>query len=268
MYRSHWGLAAEPFRSRLDPACFHASATHEEALARLHFLVEERRRLGLLLGGPGSGKSFVLEVFATQVRQRGRAVANVSLLGLTTADFLWSAAVGLGGNPRRATPVFALWRTLIDRIAEFRYQQLETVLLLDDADLAPPSVLTQVTRLAKHDMSADARLTVVLAGQADRMGRVGLGLLEMAELRIDLEPWEPAETAHYLTTALARSGQDHPIFDPQAIERLHELAQGVPRRVAQIAELALVAGAGRNLQTIDAETVESACQELCVLKIA
>lgn len=43
MYQAHWGLRESPFRGLLDPKFFYQSPTHEEALARLHFLVEQRR---------------------------------------------------------------------------------------------------------------------------------------------------------------------------------------------------------------------------------
>ena len=50
-----------------------------------------------------------------------------------------------------------------------------------------------------------------------------------------------------------------------ATTRLYELSCGVPRRVAQLADLALLAGAGLELEQVDAATVESAYQELGVL---
>jgi len=65
MYQTHWGLQESPFRGCLDPKSFYQSPTHEEALARLHFLVEHGRRLGLLTGPSGSGKSLLLEVFGS-----------------------------------------------------------------------------------------------------------------------------------------------------------------------------------------------------------
>ena len=75
MYPSHWGLQASPFRGCLDARSFYQSPTHDEALARLFFLVEQRRRLGLLMGPAGSGKSLLLEVLAQQLRRAGHAVA-------------------------------------------------------------------------------------------------------------------------------------------------------------------------------------------------
>ena len=73
MYQAHWGLQESPFRGDLDPKSYYQSPTHEEALARLSFLVGQHRRLGLLVGPSGSGKSLLLEVFAQQLRRGKRA---------------------------------------------------------------------------------------------------------------------------------------------------------------------------------------------------
>jgi type II secretory pathway predicted ATPase ExeA len=261
------GVQQSPFRNCLDPQSFYQSPSHEEALARLHFLVGERRRLGLLMGPTGSGKSLVLEVFSQQLRRRGRPVAKVSLLGLEPSEMLWQIAAELGvvASPRESLAM--LWRHLADRLLEYRYQQLETAILLDDADTAAAPSLLQIVRLAHHDPTPDARLTIVLAGRTERMGRLGSGLLGLAELRIDLEPWNPAETTRFVRSVLDRAQGDVPEFDELALVRLHELAGGIPRRVRQIADLALLAGAGRDLRNIDAHVVESAYEELAVMEV-
>ena len=267
MYQSHWGLDETPFRTQLDPRFFHQSPTHEEALARLHFLVDYRRRLGLLIGPQGSGKSLLLEVFAGELRERGLPVSKVSLLGVDRGEMLWLLAAQFGLNPSRELSYPSLWRLLADRIAEYRYQQMATVVLLDDADQASDEVLTQVARLAQLDPTPDARLTMVLAGRRQRISRLGDSLLERAELRIDVQPWQPDDTESYLKASLARAGRQTPLFLDPAIERLHQLGQGIPRRISQLADLALLAGAGRKLEEIDVDTVESVYHELGVVEV-
>jgi type II secretory pathway predicted ATPase ExeA len=262
MYRSHWGLRESPFRGCLDPRFFYQSPAHEEALARLNFLVNEHRRLGLLMGPAGTGKSLLLGVFAEELRRRGTAVAKISLAGVEPAEMLWLVAADLGLNAEPAAPLAVLWRMVGDRLLEYRYQQLATVILLDDADLATRQTLVQVARLATHDPSPHSRLTLVLAGQEGRMAQLGPRLLDLAELRIDIGPWTQDETGGFLRASLAQAGAGRTVFDGPAVARVHELARGVPRRVARLADLALLAGAGRAAEQIDASTVESACQEL------
>ena len=261
-YRAHWGLHEAPFASGLNPRHYHQSPAHEEALARLQFLVEQRQQVGLLLGGPGTGKSLLLEVLARDLRRQGSQVANVSLLGVDVHEFLWLLAADLGLNPRPQADVFSLWRGTLDRLAENRYQQLDTVVLLDDADEAPPEVLDHVARLAQADRGSQGPAVLVLSAASQRVSRLGSRLLDLADLRIDLEPWEEADTAAYLTSALAQAGCKSPVFTDDAVSRLQSVAGGVPRRMNQLAALALVAGAGRRLPRIDAETIEAVYHEL------
>ncbi len=266
MYESHWGLRESPFRGFTDPRYFYCSPTHDEALARLSFLIENHRRLGLLLGMPGSGKTLLLRVLARQLQETGYQVAMVNLLSLDARAMMWELATQLNRNPREQETPFQLWRGIMDRIAENRYQQLPTVILLDDVGEANPEVLTHIVRLVNHDLSAESYLTVVLAADPQAQKQLGRRLLELSELRIDLDSWEPDDTLHYLQDSLAKAGSQRPVFAAEAATRLHELTHGVPRQVSNLAEMALLAGAGRQLPEIDAATVESVYEELVLLR--
>ncbi len=267
MYQSHWGLNKAPFQGYLDPDFFHQSPTHEEALARLHFLVEHSRRLGLLMGQAGSGKSLLLEVFSRQLHRRGNKVGRVNLSGIGAAEMLSLLAADFQLSPDPDAPVSVLWRLLTDRLREFRFEHSHTVILLDDADRADPEVLTQVTRLVQHDPLPQSRLTIVMAARHEQVGCLGQRLLELAELRIDVESWEESDTKDFLQNSLRQAGGKTSVFADTAVARLHELAHGIPRRVAQLADLSLLAGAGREISQIDAEVVDSAYHELGAIRV-
>ncbi len=267
MYEDHWGLREAPFRTCLAPQFFYQSPTHEEALARLHFLAGEHRRLGLLLGESGSGKSLVLEVFARELKRKGFVVAGVNLYELSPREMLWHLAASLGLNLSLDAAAPSLWGAVADRLAENRYQQLGTAVLLDDADLAAEEVLRQVARLCRLEPTADARLTFLLSARREGMARLGHALLELVELRIDLERWEPSDTEGYLRDALAKAGHAAPVFNSLAVSRIHDLAQGVPRRVSQLADLALAAGASQSRAQIDGATVDAVFTELAAVEV-
>jgi general secretion pathway protein A len=262
MYQSHWGLRESPFQGDSAVHFLHQSPTHEEALARLQFLVENHRRLGLLMGASGSGKTMVLEAFAEQLRRRGQPVAIINLSGVEPAEMLLLLAVGLKLNPEPSTSSVVLWRAITDRLTEFYYQKSHSVVLLDDADCADDRVLAQVARLSRYEPSSESHLTLILAGKCEKIGRLGDRLLDLAELRIDLEPWNQVDTANFLNTSLAHSGGESRVFSESAIDRLHDLTHGIPRRAAQLADLSLLAGASANLPQIDAGVVESVYHEL------
>jgi general secretion pathway protein A len=264
MYQAYWGLADSPFRGHLDVKTFYQAPTQDEALARLHFLVEEQRTLGLLLGNSGSGKSLVLEVFAGELRRAGQDVAlvNIGLVGIE--EFLWRLAGQLGVEVLGDATQFKLVRAIDDLLTARTYQQLATVILLDDADEAREEVIEHVVRFSQLAAIRDPRLTTVASAQSRRVDHLGARLLELSELRIDLEGWELDDTIAYIRAALARAGRSTPLFTPDGLRRLHELSGGIPRRVKQMADLALIAGAGQNLTQIESETIEAVFHELAV----
>ncbi|MFO7907042.1 MAG: ExeA family protein [Planctomycetota bacterium] len=262
MYETHWGLQESPFRGQTDARHFYCSPSHEEALARLEFLIENRRRLGLVVGLPGSGKTMLLKVLARRLSTHGGPVAMVNLLSLDAYTMLWELATQLGCHPPRRQASFQLWQSITDCMTANRYQRLSTVILLDDVDEATPEVLTHLVRLVRHEPSAESSLTIVLAADSRAETCLGRRILELVELRSELECWAPDDTISYLRGSLQRAGTTRPVFAEDAASRLHELTRGVPRQVSNLAEMALVAGAGRHLEQIDADTVESAYNEL------
>lgn len=252
-------LPATPFRDTGDASCFYASATHQEALARLQFLVRQGRSLGILTGGDGSGKSLVLARFLRELQQAGQPACLVNLMGLEPREFLWELAAGLRAQPRTCDDVFTLWRQLLDRIRANHLLQSRTTILLDDADEAAHEVLLFVLRLLK---SQPAGTTMALVAAPERMTRLGGDLLQLSQLRIQLEPWELSDLRQYLQSSLSRAGSDPRMFDEAAVARLHALSDGLPRWAAHLAELAWLAASGSQLDRITAETVESAYQAL------
>ncbi len=267
MYRDYWGLRSSPFAEGLNARSFFQSPIHEEALARLHFLVEEHQRVGLLLGPSGCGKSLLLAVLARQLLRKGHDVAIVNLVAADAREVLWQVAAGLGLSPDVEAESFEIWRMVQNRFAENRYRDFSTVLLFDDAEEASPEVISQIVRLIQAECSPVVRVSVVLTSQGTNLGRLGPRLLDLADLQINVEAWDATDTADYLTVAVAQAGRTSPLFTGDAMQRLYELTDGIPRRVKQLAQLALLAGAGNRVQRIDATLVDSVHSELGVVTV-
>ena len=267
MYYQHWGITQSPFGTSPVKSRYQSNMAHEESLARARFLVDNHRSVGLLLGAAGSGKTLLLAVLAAEFAETGCRVARLSLTGLDVDEFLGELALQWGCRPQPGQSRGRLWRMLIDSLAEHHYEETPSIVLLDDVDTASPSVLQGVERLVQADPTGRARLTVLLACRQDRSGNLGESLLGRCDLRIDLSPWERDETAEFLKESLSRVGRKAPLFTDEAVSRLHALSHGVPRRVSQLADLALVAGAGGELSNIDADTIDTVYRELSVLSV-
>lgn len=266
MYETYWRLRYRPFRAEDGIMGYVPNAAHDEAVARLNYLVEANHRLGLLLGAMGTGKSLVLDIAAHEWRRIGACVARTNLRAKDPRETLLSIARGWGADVDLYAPPFELWHAIANRLAENRWQQVPTLALFDDADRATDDVLDQVIRLAHCEPTADSRLTVVLAAQSDRVSELGSQLLGLVELRIDLPAWDLTDTQSYLTHCLARAGRTQTAFADDAIVRIHELSEGTVRRIASLADLSLLAAAAQQLPLVDVHTVETVYDELGVLE--
>lgn len=262
MYLQHWKLAHSPFAPRYAVRHFFASPTHDEAMARLQFLIDDGRRVGLLLGAHGSGKSTVLEVLRAGLQRAGTTAVIANLQGLDEDELLWQLAAASGLNPPTEANRSWLWRNLMDFLVTQRYQQRATAFLFDDAHEAMPDVLAVLSRFLDWEQTPETRLTIVLTATPDLAARLGQRVLQLAELRVNLEPWDAPDTADYVRSMLAAANGETAAFSDSALARVHALAAGQPRRVAQLANLALLAGAGQQVAQVDADTVQGVFDEL------
>jgi type II secretory pathway predicted ATPase ExeA len=261
MFLRHWGLQKDPFTAASPENLFLAGASHDEGLARLDYLVDHSRALGLMVGEGGIGKTTLLDVFARRRRRLGETVTVINLARVDLREFLWTLAAGLALNPADDESSFRLWRLVSDRLSERRYQQLRTTLIGDDAHLASDEMLAAVSQLLPL-AGGESRLTIVLATREQKQRRIETEVGDSVDLRIDLEPWTATETAEFLRASLARAGVTRTIFDERASRRLHVLSRGVPRLARKIGELALAAGAAQELPLIDEATVEDVFSEI------
>jgi general secretion pathway protein A len=259
---AHWGLERWPFCRVPDAARFYPTAASNEALARIDHLVESGRRLGALLGESGTGKSLLLHAAVRRLARSSCVATIVDADGLTTREMLWQIAVGLAATPREEADVSRLWRQIADRVLENRLQEVATVLLVDNAGQAGPDVVTQLMRLSRLEPTPAARWTIVLASEPGQAARWPETLRKLVDLRIDLHRWEHEDTVGYVQTALVEAGRMEPLFDEAALAALHERSEGVPRRVAQLADYALMAGAAAGVSLIDRAVIDGAHQEL------
>lgn len=258
---NYWGFERWPFRGASTDTVFYPTAGTSEALARIEYLVDSHRRLGVVLGESGSGKTLLMQRAARQFARQGRSIASISVLACTTRELLWHLAAGLGASPDADADVARLWKQIADRVEQNRWQQIGTLLFVDDAGQAGPDIVTQLARLARLDSSPAARWTIVLAAEPKQVERWSPTLGELVDLRIDLAPWTEEETVGFVQTALVDAGRLEPLFDEFALARLHELAAGAPRRLIRLADYAMLVAAAAGLHRIDRAVVDAAQEE-------
>jgi type II secretory pathway predicted ATPase ExeA len=263
MYLDFYSLTRKPFSKTPDPEFLYDSAQHAEALARLSYAVEERE-VAVLTGEVGAGKTTLSRALVDAYAGACR-FSFVVHPALPPAQLLLAVAEGFGLSPgRRKVDAFG---AVAEHAARLDEQGRFGVVVVDEAQLLPGRAAYDELRLLTN-LSADDRplLGLVLVGQPELQARLaargGEAFRQRVGVACHLGPLDSADTGRYLSHRLAVAGRREPLFEPGAVEAVHRLSGGLPRRVNQVAAGALLEGFARGVATLSADVVEAVGRDM------
>ena len=273
-YLQYWKLAYAPFSS--ERASFFTGGSVEEAIARICFLVQSKRRLGVLVGPASVGKTLLLknlrQPIATAAATNRPQIVYQSVLGMNQNDFFTSLTRLLGdgfvgrikssdSDPRRTFSLPA-WNQLQDALLAATALNTQIVLLLDDVSSAKEPTLAGIHRI----LEVNCPVSCVLGVCSDSLESLPTSLKERCQLRVDLPAWDLGQTADYFDFVLEKAKGRPGLFEAQAITRIHELSDGLPQRINRLSDLSLVAGASKRVPRITSELADQVFEEFSLLQ--
>lgn len=263
MIEAHWQLARKPFANTPDPAFVYRSPAFAEGFARLLYdATDLRGGLSLITGEIGCGKTMLAHALGDRLAGTASDVIALPYPRVTPAQMLATLARGLGIErvPRGKLPLI---EAVGGRLAERHRNGKRPVLVVDEAQLAGPSLLEEIRLLSNFEDRQDKHLHVVLLGQPELRDRVRTRpqIDQRVSLRFHVEPMEESDVRGYVEHRLRVAGGTRAIFAPEAFPVLAARSGGVPRRVNTLATQALFVGAMRGLSGIDAELVQDVADD-------
>ncbi len=264
MYNEYWGFKRSPFSGNIDPDRYYEGPGHEEAIARLMYVVDECRQGALILGQAGVGKSLLVEIVARRIRRPEREVAIARCPAMGGRELFFDLAQEFGLAPDRSAGEADLWRRLRDHVAANRLQNTQTVIVVDQAHLLSEnaSQLRALHMLYHLDSHPSARLTIVLAARSELMRNARPEVIEWVDLGVSVEPFSAGQTSAYVAHLLTWAGRTESAFDDAALQKIHELTGGLPRQINRACNLALLAAATEELPQVTEAVVETVYKEL------
>ena len=283
-YLKYWKLQRSPFplgqptvlaNSVESTTTFFDQGTVQEAIARIHFLIQSHRSLGSIMGPSGVGMSRLLQQFchasAYASKLPGDCRIHYVSVGGWSADrfYRWiSSTIG------HRTDSCDSYQTALDSMAGGMALQGSLVLVVDGCDSASDDLCLALAELQNRSTRLTTLLAVSSAGaqsflsdeDSSRVSGKPRGalskMLRQSQLRIDLPAWGLGQTADYFSMMLESAGGRPAIFEAQAITRIHELADGLVKPMNQIADLSLVAAAARKFVRVPSELIDQVCEEV------
>lgn len=269
MYERYWQLDCNPFENDADPNAFFRSETHQSALLKLRYLVENRKGIGLAVGGTGLGKSYLVRLLMRQLDESCGPCVHLVFPQMSPAELLAYLAIELGAAPQSiGSEAGGLDRTireiesLLQRHSE---QDRHPVIVVDEAHLIEDLQVFQALRLLLNfQRNQRHQFSLILVGQRELLQTVRrLGQLEeRLSVKCLLRPLTADETADYVTRRLKAAGATREIFQEAAMQPLYELSAGVPRRINRLCDMALLVGFADESETISPEQIEAVAEEM------
>ena len=255
----YWGFSHWPFQRHHAQTGVDVGAVYQEAQARLMFLIDDHRRCGLLTGEPGTGKSRLFRQIARYAQRRGNFCVQIDMTGLDADGLIWHVAEQLLTDCNEQSSAHLCWSLVQKSLASLAITKRPVVVLLEHLDPTSKDCLMAIRRLMNLADAQRVKMTVLLTS---RSKEAASEIWDEIDLQVELEPWNSAETAHFIEQSLIASGSTCHVFSEEALASIHEVTQGNPGEVIRICDLVLLAAMGENRHQIDCAMVTDAVIEL------
>ena len=256
MIEEHWRLSRRAFANTPDPEFVYRSPAFAEGFARLVYdATELRGGLSLITGEIGCGKTMLAQALADGLADSPCDVIALPYPKVTPTQMLAAVARGIGIDPPPRGKLEIIMALGV-RLAGLHREGRRPVLVVDEAQLASPSLLEEIRLLTNYEDRQDKHLHVVLLGQPELRDRVRKRpqIDQRVSLRFHVEPMESDDVRGYVEHRLRVAGwAGGELFTADAMAVLAARSGGVPRRVNTLATQALFVGAMRRLTQINGE---------------
>ncbi|MFA5014842.1 MAG: AAA family ATPase [Actinomycetota bacterium] len=245
MYEKFYAFTEKPFNTTPDSKFFFPSAKHTEALNSLIYAVNERKGFVVITGEIGAGKTTVCRALLNKLDANTK-VAVITNTHLTCkeliAEILDELEIEYSGGTKQK---------LLSKLNNYLIEQLKNdvniVLIIDEAQNLSPKVLEEVRMLSNLETENEKLIQIILMGQPQLKAKLQNPRLEQFKQRIALYYHITAlnrnEAQEYILHRLkvvSSNGVD--IFSPQALDLIYENSYGIPRLINLACDSALLFG--------------------------
>ena len=273
MYEQYYGFAEKPFSLTPDPKYLYRSESHSNAFELLQYAIERREGFVVITGDIGTGKTTLCRALLEKI---DRKTFTALLLNpfLSEEDLLRAILQDLGvvsrGEPWQGTRLPSkqeMVNTLHDFLLSLVPLGARVVLIVDEAQNLPLSILEQIRILSNFETDKEKLLQIFLVGQLNLIPLLRSSDLRQLDQRVSiryqLKPLSEGEVGGYISHRLAiANGARNVVFSPEALRVVYDYSAGIPRLINMLCDRALLAGYTAQTTRIDENLVVKAAEGL------
>ncbi len=265
MYEAYWGLKEKPFENTADPKFLYYSKQHEEAFTRLIYAIQEQKGAAVLSGIFGCGKTVVAQAVLLSLSKGKYETAFVINPQLSHVELLREILYDLGVKDNLPTQKTDILHALNEILHNNMDNGKQTVVIIDEAHLIEDKLIFEELRLLLHfQYQNQFLLTLILLGQPELKEKINniKQLAQRIAIKYHLSGLTEEETLEYIKHRLNIAGETRKVFDDNALKIVYEQSGGIPRRINQICDMALLTGFGGHEQIINEGIITEVIKDL------
>jgi type II secretory pathway predicted ATPase ExeA len=261
--RAHWGLSRTPFTKELAPSMLFESYQHQQAVARIDWVISERA-VGMIWGEVGAGKTVAARAAVADLDPSRYTMIYLPNPVIGTRGIYAHIVNALGEQPRyHSAQLIAQAQEALE--VEEAERGRRVVVMLDESHLLAADQLEQLRMLTNSQMDSRATFACLLLGQPvlrRRLRQAAFAALDQRiALRYGIEGMDAQETGSYLEHHMQLAGRSDKLFSDDAVAVIHEISRGLPRQVNNLATQTLIAACVQGKSMCDERTAQSAAAE-------
>ncbi len=265
MYSKFYGFSEDPFDLTPDPRFLFLAIGHYETLSTMISGIKERKGITMISGEVGTGKTMLIYALLKELSEKIKT-AFVFYTKLNFQDLLKYILRDLGVSVpnENLTTLLVLFRKYLEE----RMARDETVaIVIDEAQHLELEVMENLFNLCGEESSAPKAVQILLVGQPELEAKLDSQKMQAFKNRVAvrsyLRPMNQKESEEYIDHRLKVVGSSSSkVFTRQAIDRINEFSNGIPRVINIVCDRALLTGYSNSRQKIDKEIAKETIKEL------
>lgn len=251
-----------------DPEFLFWSKAHSRAFSVLEYGLMTRAPLTVVTGEVGTGKTTLVQALLSHIEE-GVTVGLISNAQGGRGDLLrWVLnALDIACDPM--ADYVALFQQLQDFVVSEYAAGRFVLLIIDEAQNLTQESLEELRMLTNINSNKDELLQLILLGQPELRDMIVRPELRQFAQRVTatyhLEPMDLATARQYVRHRLEHVGGTGKEISTKAVTLIHETAQGIPRMINKICDLALVYTASAGHQTVSISTIKELIDDGVIL---
>lgn len=259
MYNGFYGFHSQPFSDTGDSRALYPGEQFQEAKAVLSYSVLRNSGIVVITGEVGSGKSTLIKSFWAEA-------PDMLVIGVITNPVLledsFMHGLTMAFSPEYASADYAGLHINFTNFVHTKHREGRmVVLIVDEAQFLSEKTLERLRLLTNTETGSDVGIKLVLVGQpqlVNTLNQPGLeGIVQRIVGNAHIGPLSQEETRQYVSHQLTMAGANSEIFSEEAIDRIFENSQGIPRVINSLCDSALLYGYAEQSSRIEDKVISS-----------